>query len=303
MKIMTSWSPRPQEKFPSILREYGNVLALSLLVSISFIALFIIVRSGHSSDLRVSFLDIGQGDAILIQTPSGHDVLIDGGPSDSVLARLDKQMHFFDHHIDMIISTHDDADHMTGLIPVLAKYDVDQIIRSSVRGTTELVHVFASSSEEENALMHAGEKGGVIDFGDGVVMRILYPMPNTSPNTDTNDASVCVVITYGEHSFLLTGDLPSTYEPRLIGGDLPRHVTVFKAGHHGSKTSSGETLLSYIRPEYAVISAGENNRYGHPHEETLGRLATYAKETLSTIASGTIMFETDGKLLTVTAEK
>lgn len=301
-EVMTFWSPRPKEKSLPFLREYGTALTISILLVVSFFSLAIIVKGATPSPLTVSFFDVGQGDAILIQTPSGHDVLIDGGPSDSVLVRLDEKMNYFDRHIDMIIATHDDSDHITGLVPVLKKYSVDHIVRSPVYSDTELAHVFASSSENENAVMHIGEKGDVIDLGDGAAMRILYPTTTISPKSDTNDASVSVLLTYGEHSFLLTGDLSTRYESRLLNEQLPHHITVFKAGHHGSKTSSGETLLSYIRPEYAVISAGKDNRYGHPHADTLGRLKVYAQETVSTAASGTLVFETDGRLLTIRAE-
>lgn len=300
---MTVWSPRPNKKAHAFLREYGTMLATTASLVVSAFSLFIIVRSATPSDLHVSFLDVGQGDAIFIRTPGGHDVLIDGGPSDNVLARLDEEMDYFDRHIDMIIATHDDSDHITGLVPVLKKYDVDHIVSSPVRSATDLARVFASSSEQEKATLRVGAKGDVVDFGDGAILRVLYPTRTVSSKTDTNDASVSVVLTYGEHSFLLTGDLSSKYESRLVSAYLPHSVTVFKAGHHGSKTSSGETLLSYIKPEYAVISAGKDNRYGHPHAETLERLAVYAQETLSTYASGTVTFESDGKMLTISAKK
>jgi competence protein ComEC len=261
------------------------------------------VRELTPPQLRVSFLDIGQGDAILIQTPSGHDMLIDGGPTDAVLERLHEKMSYFDRGLDVVIATHGDADHVTGLIPVLEQYDVKQFVRSSIEADTGIFDDLLSHVQREGAEVRIGKRGDVIDFGDGVVVYVLYPGATISPHTETNDASVSVVITYGQQSFLLTGDLSSKYEPSLIQAVLPKSVTVYKAGHHGSKYSSGEQLLTYIRPEYAVISAGADNKYGHPNPEAITRLQKYSKEILSTIDRGTITFETDGRMIEVRTGK
>jgi competence protein ComEC len=226
-------------------------------------------------------------------------MLIDGGPSDTVLAELSDELGYFDRRIDVMLATHGDADHVTGLVPVLERYEVGKIIRSPIGADTGVFAELENRIRSEEAETFIGAQGDVLDFGDGVIVRVLYPSRNVPPRTDTNDASVSVVVTYGDHTFLLTGDLSLAYEPRLLAPSLPEDITVFKAGHHGSKTSSGETLLSYIKPEYAVISAGKDNRYGHPNEETLVRLWKYAKETLSTIDRGTITFESDGKNLEV----
>jgi competence protein ComEC len=112
-----------------------------------------------------------------------------------------------------------------------------------------------------------------------------------------------MVVTYGEESVLLTGDLPSTEEGELMRAGLPKDITIYKAGHHGSKYSSGEQLLSYIKPEYAVISAGKNNKYGHPNPEAMERLQKYSKEILSTIDKGAITFSMDGKSVNISMEK
>lgn len=286
-----------------MLSEYGKVLTLLTSFFVLAVALYIVIGLSLPGRLRVSFLNVGQGDAILIQTPGGKDMLIDGGPSHHVLSELSKRMKFFDREIDVVIATHGDADHITGLIPALSLYDVRTIVRSPVPARTALFDDFDSHVAKEGAKVVVGKRGDVIDFGDGVIAHVLYPKTSISPKTDTNDASVSVVLTYGDHSFLLTGDLTSKYEPHLLSGKLPRHVTVFKAGHHGSKTSSGAHLLSYIKPEYAVISAGENNRYGHPHEEVLARLANYSQETLSTVDRGTITFISDGRVLKLETER
>lgn len=296
-----------QEKkkvFQKFLHEYGKLTIVFVVIFLILVSLLLLVRGTTPSSLRVSFLDIGQGDAILIQTPGGHDMLIDGGPSDRILEKLSHEMGYFDNHLDVVVSTHPDADHITGLIPVLAKYDVDHIVVSPIGGHTGVFDVLQKSMNDEHAEIHVGKKGDEIDFGDGVVAQVLYPSANFYGNEkDTNDASVSMVITYGDESVLLTGDLPSTYERNLISDLLPRHVTIYKAGHHGSKYSSGDVLLSYTRPEYAVISAGKDNKYGHPNPETIGRLKVYSQEILSTIDRGTITFLLDGKGVELETER
>jgi competence protein ComEC len=290
-------------KLKLFLIEHGKIFVFLISILILLIALAYIVHQSMPKALKVSFLDVGQGDAILIQTPGGHDMLIDGGPSDSVLSQLSKEMSFFDRDLDVVIATHGDADHITGLIPVLKKYNVHAIVQSPISARTEIFEDLAQHIEEEQTNIVIGRKGDVIDFSDGVLVRVLHPVKTISSKTEINDASVSVLLTYGDHSFLLTGDLTSKYEPKLIGTALPKHVTVYKAGHHGSKTSSSKHLLSYIKPEYAVISAGRDNRYGHPNEETVERLTVYAKEILGTYDRGTITFVSDGRKLVVKTDK
>lgn len=283
--------------------DYGKLLVVGFSGVASGVSLYILILLVSPHVLRVSFLDIGQGDAILVQTPSGHNMLIDGGPSDSVLARMSEEMSYFDRDLDVMIATHDDADHVTGLIPVLQTYDVRTIVTSPVTSDTDIAQDLHKRMSDETSDRYVGRRGDVIDFGDGVATHILYPNGNVSSKTDTNDASVSVIITYGNHSFLLTGDLPSKREQQLFGNTLLHSITVYKAGHHGSKTSSGEELLTYIKPEYAIISAGKDNRYGHPNAEAIARLEKYSKETLSTIDRGTVTFESDGKMIVVGTEK
>lgn len=300
---MNVWLEGRRKSIESFFNNYGKVTLVSFSLFLSVVSVCMLVTFIVPQKLRVSFLDVGQGDSIFIQTPSGHTMLVDGGASDIVLTRLGEEMNYFDKSIDVMVATHGDADHVTGLIPVLAKYSVENIIVSPVKAGTSIFTDLEKHIAKENGTVYVGARGDEIDFGDGVVAHILYPQKNLSEKTDTNDASVSLVLTYGDHSFLLTGDLTSTYEPQLLSASLPKKVTVYKAGHHGSKTSSGEQLLTYIRPEYSVISAGEENKYGHPNPETVERLQTYSKEVLSTIDQGTISFESDGRIIDVEVSK
>lgn len=297
------WQEEKRREIELFLHDYGKIFLFGISFSVSSLSLLFIFSIVSPEKLQVSFLDVGQGDAILVQTPSGHDMLIDGGATDRVLAHLGDKMDYFDRDLDVMIATHDDADHVTGLIPVLQKFQVGTIVTSPVEGESDIAYDLHARIDSEGGEHHVGERGDVIDFGDGVALYVLYPGTNLLPKTDTNDASVSVMLTYGDISFLLTGDLPSKRESQLFGDRLPKHVTVYKAGHHGSKTSSGEELLTYIRPEYAVISAGKDNKYGHPNAETLERLQKYSKEILSTIDRGTITFATDGRMMEVETSK
>jgi competence protein ComEC len=289
-----------KEKEP-ILQAYGKSIWCLVSCSVIIFSLVSIFYPRHM--LLVSFLDIGQGDSILIQTPSGHTMLVDGGPSDKVLSKLGNSLSWFDNDIDILIATHPDADHVTGLIPVLEKYRVEEIVTSGQTSETAVFADVEKHMNEEHASTHVANTGDIIDFQDGVTATILHPFSGEH-FSDTNSASVSLVITYGKETFLLTGDLPSTNEPFLISSHLlPKNITVYKAGHHGSKYSSGEQLLSYIKPEYAVISAGKDNKYGHPNPEAVARLQKYSQEIISTIDSGTITFKTDGKIVGIETEK
>lgn len=301
---MQSWWKEQKEKFRIFFREYGKVSLVFFLLSVCLISVVCIVSLSQPAKLKVSFLDIGQGDAILIQTPSKKKMLIDGGPSNIVLSRIADEVSYFTRDIDVMIETHPDADHVTGLIPVLEKYNVHTVVTSPGVGSTGVFEDLEKHIDDEGAGVHLARTGDVIDFHDGVLVKILYPPQKyIVKKNDTNDASISVVVVYGDHTFLLTGDLASNQEGKLISAGIPKSVTVCKAGHHGSKYSSGEQLLSYIRPEYSVISAGKDNKYGHPNPEAVGRLQKYSKEILSTIERGTISFETDGRTLEVETQK
>ena len=286
------------------IKEYGKTLALLAFLLLTLLELLFLSSNFLPKKMLVTFFDIGQGDAIFIETPSGHQMLIDGGPTNRVLELLSKRMSYLDHDIDVVLETHPDADHVTGLIPVLDRYTVSEIVTSVAKSDTDIFGDLLRHIDDEHAEVHVARRGDVIDFHDGAVVTVLYPDTGYIPKKgDTNDASVSVVLTYGEESFLLTGDLPTTEESKLIQDVLSRHVTVYKAGHHGSKYSSGEQLLSYIRPEYSIISAGKGNKYGHPNPEAMTRLEKYSKEILSTIERGSITFMTDGRLLSVEYER
>ena len=258
-------------------------------------AVFAESRSG----LMVAFLDVGQGDAILIETSTGRQILIDGGPNKKVLQELSKIMPFYDRSIDVVIVTHPDGDHIGGLPEVLKRYNVDLVIESGVESDTAVSKAFENLIEEKNIKKVLARRGMRLVLGNNAYMLVLFPIGDVA-GWDTNDASIVAKLVYGKTSYLFTGDSPQKIENYLVFVEKENlDVDVLKAGHHGSKTSSSESFVGYASPEYAIISAGKNNRYGHPHKEVLDILGKFGAKILRTDESGTIKIKSDGENLAV----
>jgi len=256
-------------------KYFKEVVLIGLILSVFGVWIAVYART-PSKSLRVYFLDVGQGDAIFIETPSKKQVLIDGGKNKKILSLLGRYMPFGDRSIDIVIGTHPDLDHVGGLIPVRERYKIG----------LELDQITA-------------RRGQVIDFGDGSKLIILFPNQDVS-NWETNDGSVVAKLEYSNSSFLFTGDATIKTENILI--NLNKGVLdsdVLKAGHHGSRTSTSLDFAESVSPEYAIISAGLNNSYGHPHQEALNILEKVAAKVLSTAELGTIKFQTDGEKLEI----
>lgn len=246
-------------------------------------------------ELVVAFLDVGQGDAIFIETPNGTQVLIDAGPNKSVLRGLGKVMPFYDRSLDMILATHPDLDHIGGFPSVLRRFDVGKIVWTEAESDSDTYKAFVSDVVSEQAQVLYARRGQLmLDVESGVYLDILFPDRDVS-GMEANATSIVARLVYGETSFLLTGDTTKGIERYLVdvyGNELD--VDVLKLGHHGSKTSTSEELLSVTAPEYAIISAGKDNRYGHPHKEVLGLLDEFEIKRLSTAESGHVIFESNG---------
>lgn len=249
--------------------------------------------------LAVRMLDVGQGDAVLVQTPEGHEVLIDGGAHRGVLREVAAQQSWFDRHIDLVIATHPDTDHVGGLVDVLERYDVDLLLMTEVVGGSPAAAAFASAMKEEGAAVIPARAGQVIQLGASTTIHVLAPASGTAgwkPNT----ASIIVKIVYGDTAVLLTGDAPSSVEDYLAETyGVGLRANVLKLGHHGSKTSTSDYFLDTVDPQYAVVSAGHDNRYGHPHQSVVDRVLARDIETFHTGADGTVSFYSDGQRMWV----
>ena len=244
--------------------------------------------------LHVAFLDVGQGDATLIQSPDGRQVLIDGGRYPSVvLDRLGEQLPFWDHSLDLVIATHPDDDHAAGLVGVVERYAVAGLLTNGAAADDAPYVALLAAAEATGASVLVAQPGQSIDLGDGARLDILSAGGDAS--LADNDASVVARLTYGELSVLLTGDAGEAAEAALLAGGQLAPAVVLKAGHHGANTSSGEAFLAAVRPQVVVISAGPDNSYGHPAPAMLARAAAVGATVLRTDEVGTIELTSDGQ--------
>lgn len=279
-------------------RRQSWILLTSLFVLVAafvFVGVATFFQEGSPSYLEVSFLDVGQGDAIFIESPSGIQVLVDAGRSKRTLEALSEVMPWFDRSIDMVIVTHADADHIGGLPDLLERYRVGWL----GLGQPHQVGAAYQAVEELRASQlipaEALTTGEVIDLGEGVYLEVLFP-PMETLDFSENDASVVMRLVYGDTSVLLTGDTTKAVERYLVqtaSGSLAS--TVLKVAHHGSDTSSDAQFLRAVSPQLAVIQAGRDNPYGHPHPVVLERLNGVGSTTvLCTCEVGTVMLVSDG---------
>jgi competence protein ComEC len=249
--------------------------------------------------LTVAFLDVGQGDAIFIESPSGTQVLIDGGTGGDILASLGRVTGFFDRDLDMILATHPDADHIGGLVDVLEHYTVHVIVMTENESDSPVFAAFLKAVEAEGASVIFARKGQVYDLGEGMAgdttLSVLFP-DHDPRELQSNDASIVARLAYGESSYLLTGDSPSAIEAYLTAEDAAAlQSDILKVGHHGSRTSTSDIFLDAVHPILGVISAGKDNEYGHPHAEVLARLTAHGVAYKNTAEEGSIVSVSDGK--------
>lgn len=275
---------------------YREVILITLVV-VNLCVWAVVSTDRETDNLEIYFLDVGQGDAIFIESPTGGRVLIDGGPNRKVLSELGKILPFGDKRIDVVIETHPDADHIIGLVDVMRRYEVSAFISPGIESSNDVDETLAEALDGQNVKQIRGERGLVIDLGEGATLTILYPTGDVE-GTETNEASIVSKLVYGKTSFMLTGDSTKRAEYALLSmNEEILDVDVLQAGHHGSETSTSPLYAEAASPFFAVISAGKDNRYGHPHDITIQTLSKVGAEILSTAYDGTIKFESDGENL------
>ncbi len=266
----------------------------------------VLLRPGDG--LEVVFLDVGQGDAAFISTPAGRQIVVDGGPGRLDMVRfLGEHMPPGDRTLDLVVLTHPHADHLTGLLETMERYEVGAVLERRVDYDGPGYAAWRELVEAEGALVVDAVPGQRIEMGDGAVVQVLGPPSRLLVGTesDVDNASVVVRIGYGEVSFLLTGDMFREAEAALVSSGQHVQSDVLKVGHHGSRTSSSWAFLDAVRPAVAVISAGADNQFGHPHPETLGALGRHVGPgmVLTTFERGDVRFVTDGEELYVSTER
>lgn len=263
------------------------------------------IASQKNGLLKIYFLDVGQGDAIFIETPNSNQILIDGGPDNKVLQELAKVMPFYDREIDMVVASHPHADHIAGLIEVLKRYDVKNILEAEEDYNSPVVPAWKEAVRSEGANEIEAISGKIIDLGNGATITIIHPLISVTGTLLKNphDAIVVAILKYGTFEIMLTGDMEAKVERRLMleGHDLKSDI--LKVGHHGSKTSTTSAFLSAVVPEVALIQVGAKNRYGHPSPEVLSRLENFGIKYYRNDLDGTVKVVSDGVNYLVVKQK
>ncbi|KAB0445067.1 MBL fold metallo-hydrolase [Lysinibacillus fusiformis] len=245
------------------------------------------VTAGH--EMRVHFIDVGQGDSILIESPNGKTMLIDGGVKGAGQQVVSYLRELGVNKLDQVVATHPDADHIGGLIPVLQTIPIEQFYDSGKVHTSQTFEEMLMAIDQKNIPYYVPKTGDLIEFDKDVTVKVLNANEHA---TDNNDASIVLKVAYGNVSFLLTGDAGIALEKEMMQNDVT--ATILKAGHHGSNTSSSEEFIRAVKPEVTILSYGEDNKYGHPHAEVVDRLQAMGSNIYATAESGTIIVATDG---------
>ena len=256
-----------------------------------------------SGPLEVYFFDVGQGDSELIRLPGGENILIDAGTSSTEDELVGELRSLGAETLDLVVATHPHADHIGGMAAVIDAFDVRQVvmprISESDTPTTKTYENLLQSIADKGLTITPAEPGDELLSSGGAVLTVLAP--NGEDYGDLNNYSVVLRLTYGEDSFLFTGDAEEASEEEMLSLDWPLTATVLKCGHHGSETSTSPAFLDAVSPQYAVISCGVDNDYGHPDAVTLEKLEAAGAEVFRTDLQGSILASTDGSGVTMTA--
>ncbi len=275
------------------IKKYGLLYLTALLL---FAVIFVFYLDWQNSNRKLTFamLDVGQGDALFIESPTGTQVLIDGGPPKRVLSALSRVMPPFDRSIDALIITNPDLDHIGGFLDVLKVYKVGKVFEPGTITDSKAYQNLRDEIKRKNIPVVLAKKGMKIHIGGGAVIDILFPDRDVSGWT-TNDGSVVASLVYGDTSILLAGDSTIKTENIVLaeGSMSELDSDILKVGHHGSRTSTSDSFVRAVSPDYALISDGKGNSYGHPHREVLDTLARFGVKILRTDLLGTIIFSCD----------
>ena len=280
---------------PEKMKKFIPVLIGILFLS-NFLTWLAVFDLSQPQLLEVSFFDVGQGDSIFIETPQRHQILIDGGLDSTVLEKLGKEMPFWDRTLDLVVLTHPDFDHVSGLIEVLKSYKVENILWTGVISDKPEAQEWKAVLEKENARVVMAQAGEKI-IADGAVFEVLYPFESLEGKApeSLNNSSIVMRMDFGEQSFLFTGDIYKSVENEILQAGENVNSDFLKVAHHGSKNSSASEFIGEVSPEVAIIQVGKDNTYGHPASTTLETLEEYGiKNIIRTDLAGSIKIISDG---------
>jgi competence protein ComEC len=291
-------------RYVTRLKKYWKVFIILFCFVSNFFVWYVARCEWPNKYLTVVFLNIGQGDAIYIESPTHTRMLIDGGPEHSLMPELRKVLPFYVRSLDTLIVTNPDADHYAGFIDALETYSVNKILEPGTNSDTSTYAVFENIIKEKNIPKILARRGMILHLGNNADLKILFPDRDVS-NLSTNDGSIIAKLSYGQTSVMFTGDATSATEEYTLSLENNSEIksTILKAGHHGSRTSASELFIQAVNPHYAVISAGLHNKYGHPHKETVDLFHKLSIPMLITYEKRTIIAKSDGELFRLETEK
>jgi beta-lactamase superfamily II metal-dependent hydrolase len=271
---------------------------VAIVLALATVLVWLLILGSPGDRLSVTFLDVGQGDAILIRSPSDHNILVDGGPSgEAITAALGRHLPFWDRHLHLVVLTHPDQDHLAGLVTVLERYDIDQVLAPAVTENSPAFRAWQDTIAERDIPATEGFAGQWLDLGGGATLSVLHPPRDLLPAADEDDNSLVLKASLGDAAFLLTADIGADGETYLLDNHADLRAPVLKVAHHGSRASTTTAFLAAVEPLTAVISVGEDNRYGHPSPQTLDRLGS--RPVFRTDLHGDVEISTDGERLWV----
>jgi competence protein ComEC len=278
-----------------VIKNFRWYFLVLLFVATFFVWYAVFYVEARAGRLTLDVLDVGQGDAVFVQADNGMQVLIDGGPDNSILSKLGEVMPFWDRSIDLVILTHPHADHLDGLVEVLRRYSIDTVLETGVNHSIPEYSEWHQLLKDKNIKVVLAKTGQRIKLSDSAYLDILTPFEDFTDKSSKNihDAMIVSKLTYGSTTALLMGDAERSLEYQLLFSGMNLKSDILKVGHHGSKTSTSDEFLQAVLPRFAIISVGKKNRYGHPYQEVMDILEKFGVKTLRTDLVGSVIIKSD----------
>lgn len=288
-----------------------NALLIYFALIFLGLGLLLIFQLKDLGKFRLIACDVGQGDGLLLITPGGSQIVVDGGPGKKILDCLSRYMPFWDRKVELMVSTHPQQDHLEGLVAILGNYKVDTIATTGATNNTQTFFAWHEASVKSGAKIYVPKAGDRL-IVDKLVLEVLWPPADklfewgNVPPSDLNENMVVLRISYGGFCAYLTGDVPKEILERVINKQsfsANRECQVLKISHHGSTTGTSQKVLDEIKPQLAIIQVGAKNQFGHPHKATLDILESSGVKILRNDLNGEIEVDSDGKSFSVKSLK
>jgi len=269
----------------SVKNPFKNSYLLITILVITYLVITLFIDF-HNQSLIINFLNIGQGDACLIKTPKHHTIIVDGGPDQKLsLAKISSKLPFYDRSIDLVVLTHNHADHLNGLIEIIDDFDIGAILITGVISNQEMYKTFLNKILKHNIKIFFAESTKDFYFDDDVYLDILYPFTNQKNKRfkNLNNASIVFNLHYKDKKILFTGDLEEDLHPFITKYKKDIQTDILKVAHHGSRNGTTEMFLENVLPSIGILSYGINNKFKHPHQEALDLLNKFDVKICRTI--------------------